>query len=104
MQKKKVEDEYKTSTSKDIVLTSSGSSEDGNSTSESTSDKTKKLQPKCCRAKQNHATCFFAAAINRSQVIDRGAVIVLIETTRSLGHDPDTLAINRETIVRSRKK
>jgi len=59
--------------------------------------------PKRPRAGQNIATHSLAAALDRTQVSDRKAAIILTETARSLGYDPLTLAINRNSISHSRK-
>jgi hypothetical protein len=104
MRKKKAEEECKASTSNDVILASSSSTEDGNSTDGSMSDETEEPHPKRSRARQNIVTPSLAAALDRTQVSDRKATMILTETAISLGHDPKTLAINRMTIARSRQK
>lgn len=45
-----------------------------------------------------------SAALDRSKTSDRNAVYVLAATAQSLGHDPEKLTINRESIRQARRK
>ena len=61
------------------------------------------VPPKRPRARQNIVTPALAAELYRTQISDRRAAIVLIETARNLGYYPLTLVIKISTISRLRK-
>jgi len=101
---KEKEDEYIASASKHVILEYTSNSEsESNADDISMPDMMEESPPKRPRARQNIATPFLADTLDRTQVSDRKAAIVLTETARSLGYNPLTLAINRNTISRSRK-
>lgn len=49
-------------------------------------------------------TSEMTAALDRSKVSDRKVMMIVTETAKSLGHEVNELALNRETIRRSRQK
>ncbi len=52
----------------------------------------------------NFVTPVLAAALDRSKVSDRNAAYIITAAAESLGHSPADLAINKESIRRSRRK
>jgi hypothetical protein len=98
--------ECEASTSKAVLASSSSSS-----ASETTDDADEVVQgavggslPKRARGSQNVVTPALAAALDRTQVSDRKATMMITETARSLGHDPAGFNINRASIRRERMK
>ena len=54
------------------------------------------------RGRKTVVTPELAAALDRTKVSDRKAVFVIAETAKSLGHNIDELALNRDSIRRHR--
>jgi len=82
------------------------SSDNETSTSSSTADTFNMLQtpsqPKRSRP-TNFVSPGLAAALDRTKVSDRNAAYIIAAAAESLGHSSSALAINKETIRRSRR-
>src|SRR6218665_3904819 len=81
------------------------SSDNETSTSSSTADTFNMLQTPS-QPKRSRPTNFIspglAAALDRTKVSDRNAAYIIAATAESLGHSSSALAINKETIRKSR--
>src|SRR6218665_982801 len=82
------------------------SSDNETSTSSSTADTFNMLQtpsqPKRSRP-TNFVSPGLAAALDRTKVSDRNAAYIIAAAAESLGHSSSALAINKETIRRSKR-
>lgn len=86
--------------SEKIELVSSNSSSEEELSSVTDSNFTYLSSPN--RGRKVVVTTALSAALDRTKVSDRSAVMIMSETARSLGHSIEDLAINRSTIRRER--
>ena len=86
------------STNNDSETSASGEDDHTNFSNPSTSKKYKSSKL------LNVVTPSLAAALDRIKTSDRNAVYVLAATANSLGHDPQTIVLNRESIRQSRRQ
>lgn len=56
------------------------------------------------RGRQQVISAPLAAMLDRNLLSDRAAMMIVFESARTLGQDPTTLALNRSTIQRERRK
>ena len=95
--------------SETVVLESSSSNNSDNSSSESDNEdpipstSTAASTPRK-RGRQQIISAPLAAMLDRNLLSDRAAMMIVCESIRALGQDPEVLALNRSTIQRERHK
>jgi len=65
---------------------------------------TSRKSPPQKRGRKSVVSSQLSAMLDRTGVSDRAAMMIVFETSRALGHDPQALALNRSTIQRQRQQ
>lgn len=103
VRKRRAEEEASTSAAR-VQLEDSSSTSSSTSAEGSPTRGISPVPPKRPRANLNIVTPDVAASLDRVKVSDRGAVFVLTETARALGHDTVEYNINRTSIQSQRRR
>lgn len=97
------EENKKLSETVELIDSNSGESDEMESEGPSTShNESYAMVPK--RGRQNILTPELAAMLDRNFLSSRAAMMIIYETAKALGKDPQKLALNRTTIERERQK